>query len=193
MKIKYPDVKINFVQASLEKSPFPDNYFDVIVSDAVYEHCKDLLTVMSETYRLLRPNGIVYASYGPLWYSPGGDHFSPRGGFENAYNHVALSPEDFKGYFESQRNSTEDFQSGGRYIELKLFSYLTTKQYLEIFQLAGFKIESLILQTSNDSLRFRKNYPDKWKQLLEFNSLDNINEDDLIITANLVVLRKSKT
>lgn len=186
----YPDVKSNFVQASLEESPFPANYFDAIVSDAVYEHCKDLLAVMLETYRLLRPNGIVYASYGPLWYSPGGDHFSPRGGFENAYNHVALSPELFGQYFKTNRNSNEDFQSGGRYIELKLFSYLTTKQYLEIFQQAGFIIESLILQISKDALKFRKDYPDKWKQLLELNSVPPISEDDLIINSNLIILRK---
>jgi len=84
---------------------------------------------MRETHRVLKPDGRVYATYGPLWYSPGGDHFSGRGGLRNAYNHLLLDPGQYEAYFEEHLEDSEDAQSGGRYVRLGLFSYLTTDGY----------------------------------------------------------------
>jgi len=41
-------------------------------------------------------------------------------------------------------------------IELKLFSYLTTRQYIDIYQEAHFVVKGLILEISPDALRFKK-------------------------------------
>jgi len=41
--------------------PFPDNFFDGVVIQAVLEHVIDPQRVVDEIYRVLKPNGIVYA------------------------------------------------------------------------------------------------------------------------------------
>jgi SAM-dependent methyltransferase len=41
--------------------PFPDDYFDTIICQAVLEHTRDSKRVVAEIYRVLKPNGLVYA------------------------------------------------------------------------------------------------------------------------------------
>ena len=73
-------VPVEFRTAPLEDHGFLDSdSVDLIVSDAVYEHCRDLPQVMRESRRLLRPGGYLYASYGPLYFCAGGTIF-PVGG-----------------------------------------------------------------------------------------------------------------
>ena len=87
-------VRVDFRVSAIEDVPFLEsNRVDLIASDAVYEHCRDLPGVMQESFRILKPGGCIYASYGPLYFCAGGDHFSGRGGLENSFNHLLLDPE----------------------------------------------------------------------------------------------------
>src|SRR6266404_3232981 len=62
-------VPVEFHQAALEDHAFISNgAIDLCVSDAVLEHCKNLVAVMRESFRILRPGGSLYATYGPLWF-----------------------------------------------------------------------------------------------------------------------------
>jgi 2-polyprenyl-3-methyl-5-hydroxy-6-metoxy-1,4-benzoquinol methylase len=48
--------------------PFPDEYFDVVVSNHVIEHVSDQQLHLSEIARVLKPNGVVYlATPNRLW------------------------------------------------------------------------------------------------------------------------------
>ena len=48
--------------------PFPDNYFDIVVSNHVVEHVSNQNLHFSEMARVLKPNGIVYfATPNRLW------------------------------------------------------------------------------------------------------------------------------
>lgn len=70
---RFPFTKLDFIQADLTKlQAFGDASFDVVGSDGVFEHVRDLPAVLREFHRVLRPGGIVYATYGPLWYCWGG-------------------------------------------------------------------------------------------------------------------------
>lgn len=183
-------VEVDFRVASIENVSFlASNSVDFIASDAVYEHCQNLPEVMAESFRILKPGGCIYASYGPLYFCAGGDHFSGRGGLETCFNHVLLDSEAYQRYLEAHQQEIEDFQGGTRYIQLKLFSFLTTSQYVKIYQEADFVIREIILEISPDALQFKKIYPDK------FNFIANKQEgkcrpDDLIIKANLIILQK---
>ena len=181
---------MDFRVSAIEDVSFLEkNSVDLIASDAVYEHCRDLPGVMRESCRILKPGGCIYASYGPLYYCAGGDHFSGRGGLSTCFNHLWLDPEAYQRYLEAYQEEIEDFQGGARYIELKLFSYLTTRQYIEIFQAAHFVVKGLILEISPEALRFKKLFPDEFDFIVNQYE-DKCCKDDLLIKANLVILQK---
>jgi SAM-dependent methyltransferase len=182
-------VEVYFYQAPLEDHSFIDSEcIDLCASDTVYEHCTNLHKVMLETNRILKRNGYVYATYGPMWFCAWGNHFS-RGGSENAFNHLILDEQSYKLYYKKYLNQEEDFQSGGRYIELGLFSYLTTSEYLEIYRKTGFVVDDLILELSSQALSYAKKFPEQFASMAD--KLKNrCNRDDFIIKANLVRLKK---
>lgn len=181
-------VPIEFYQSPLHKLGFlADCSIDLCASDAVYEHVKNLSEVMHETYRVLKSDGFVYASYGPLWFCAGGDHFG-RGGLANVYNHVLLNEAEYQAFFEQHRRQNESFQSGGRYVEIDLFSKLTTEDYLRIFRASGFQIDSLFFELSATAIKFKRLHPDLFIRLKEHNPSCTI--DDFVINAHLIRLKK---
>ena len=180
---------VEFHQAPLEDHSFlEDSSVDLCASDAVYEHCKNLPSVILETTRVLKQDGYAYASYGPLWFCASGDHFD-RGGLECAYNHLVLDDGVYREYLNSYKAEQEDIQSGSRYFELGLFSYLTTSDYLEIFRSAGFVLDDLILEVSAQALNFRKRFPERFAKL-EKKYAGRCKPDDFLIKANFVRLKK---
>jgi SAM-dependent methyltransferase len=183
-------VGVDFHLSALEDVSFlENNSIDFIASDAVYEHCRDLPDVMRESFRILKPGGCIYASYGPLYFCAGGDHFSGRGGLENCFNHLRLDPEAYQQYLATYQEEIEDFQGGARYIELNLFSYLTTRQYINIYRETGFVVKELILEISQEALQFKKIYADKFELLVD-KYKEQCCQDDLLIKANLIILQK---
>ena len=106
-------VTVDFRLSAIEDVSFlENNSVDLIASDAVYEHCQGLPGVMRESFRILKPGGCIYASYGPLYYCAGGDHFSGRGGLETCFNHLLLDPEAYQRYLEAYQEVIEEFQGG---------------------------------------------------------------------------------
>jgi SAM-dependent methyltransferase len=173
--------------SGLEALPFASGTFDIAVSDAVFEHCKDLEAVMRETKRVLRPGGFAYATYGPMWFCLGGDHFSGRGGLTHGYNHVELDSKDYQKYFREMRLAEEDAQSGGRYVELDLFSKLKTSEYFDIFRRCRFKVVDLILEVEPDALQFRKMFPERFDGIVR--KYPGLTSDDLLVKTNIVLLQ----
>lgn len=53
---------------------YPDATFDAIVSDATIEHLPDIDEAMAEMHRVLVPGGMVYAQWGPSWWTYNGPH-----------------------------------------------------------------------------------------------------------------------
>ncbi len=105
--------------------------------------------VLAETTRVLAPGGRLYASVGPLWFAAGGDHFSGRAPLADVFAHVDRDPLDYRRFFDRNRQPVEDFQSGGRYVEIDLFSKLTLDGYLAAIEAAGFDREYLSVQVSH--------------------------------------------
>ena len=64
--------KICFVNKKIED--IDDNSFDVIFSKDVFEHIEEPKNIMDEMFRVLKPGGECIVGFGPLWYSPFGDH-----------------------------------------------------------------------------------------------------------------------
>ena len=63
---------------------------DIICSDAVFEHLRHFEVAVKEMTRVLASGGVLYANFGPLWHSWGGDHISGSKDFAQGYNHIDL-------------------------------------------------------------------------------------------------------
>jgi SAM-dependent methyltransferase len=184
-------VRVDFHEAPLEALPFiASRSIDLAASDAVFEHVRDLPGVLAETARVLKPRGAVYASVGPLWYTAGGDHFSARGPLADVFAHIDRDPEDFRRFFDANRHPVEDFQSGGRYVELDLFSKLTLDAYLGAFRDVKLDTEHLALQVSHLALDFVRRYPDRVPAILARHP--HLSADDLRVAGFVVRLRQSE-
>jgi SAM-dependent methyltransferase len=182
-------VRVDFQAAPLEQHAFlASGSIDVCVSHGVFEHCRDLPAVLREAHRVLRPTGLQFAAFGPLWYAPGGDHFSSRAGLEHVYAHIALEPDAYRAFFRAQRRPEEDFQSGGRYVELDLFSKLTADQYLAAFDAAGFSVTGLVAHIQRLALDFERAYPQRWAAL-RARIAGRADVDDLRLSALCVRMR----
>ncbi len=65
--------KVNFLHQDIN-SWRTDLKFDFIITKEVFEHTIDLGIVLNSMYKLLNPNGIIYAGFGPLYNFFNGDH-----------------------------------------------------------------------------------------------------------------------
>lgn len=93
---------VRFRQGSVEALPFPDETFDLVIANFVFEHTRDFTRAIVEAERVLVPGGIVYLSvpnaksfedelYRALF--AGGGHrqrFGLRGILRNVYAHTGL-------------------------------------------------------------------------------------------------------
>ena len=185
------NVEVDFFASSLNSVPkVKSNSIDLIVSDAVYEHCQDMQSVIKEAFRVLKVNGFIYANYGPLYYSAGGDHISGNDDLSNRFNHIMLEKDKYKKYIKSLKLDDEDVQGGYRYVELDLFSKLTTQEYIDIYKKNSFQIKDFWVEINSQAVKFRKKFPDKYNKLLTFLP-DKCSKKDLFIKSHHIKLKKS--
>ena len=184
-KKKYK-TEIKFLQADVtDLRPIKDNSIDVIGSDAVFEHINKFSEAVRELTRVLNANGILYANFGPLWYSWGGDHISGTDDFKNAYNHIRLNEKDYKAYLDSFGEFSHNEHDGRTWIKNNLFSYLKPKEYLAILEENKLvrKYTSCVIDIR--SLEYRAKYPE-----IFFNLAKNFGEDTLLITGMTIIYAK---
>lgn len=62
------------VAGSANGIPVDDESFDYVFSANAFEHIADLPGALREMRRVLRPSGMIYAHYGPIWSAPDGHH-----------------------------------------------------------------------------------------------------------------------
>jgi SAM-dependent methyltransferase len=177
---------INFRQASMEALPFDDATFDVIASDAVLEHVRNLDAMVAETARVLKPGGYALHTFGPLYFSYGADHCISAYGESAGYDHLLLDEHTYRA-----RISDRAFFAKGGAPDLAFwalhdqFSFATAADYLDLFS-KHFELLLIIAKCSPQALHYRKTNPESWIRLLDL----GISECDLITKGLSVVLRK---
>lgn len=63
-----------YLKGRAQHVPYPDEYFDFIFSCNCFHHISNFNDALSEMHRVLKPNGIVYSAFGPIWSAPDGCH-----------------------------------------------------------------------------------------------------------------------
>ncbi|MFH4968054.1 class I SAM-dependent methyltransferase [Gaetbulibacter sp. M240] len=66
--------KVCLIQMDASDLKLKDNSVDLVFSYDAFEHFSNPEKVMSEIYRVLKPNGYIYLEFGPLFMSPMGLH-----------------------------------------------------------------------------------------------------------------------
>jgi SAM-dependent methyltransferase len=131
---EYPDMaKIHYAAPLyFTQTPYPSDFFDLIYSHTVLEHVprKDLLPLLAECRRILRPRGIVSCFIGYA------DHWHYFDGSITPYNFLQYSEKEWGKYSPS-------FQYQNR---------LRHSDYLKIFEEAGFEIVEANPRSESDAV-----------------------------------------
>lgn len=166
---------VEFVQADLSRlTSIADESVDVIGSDAVFEHLRDLPGVLSEFHRVLKPNGVLYATFGPLWYGWGGDHVSGYDHVNAGFNHLILSRDMWLRYVDANGTQEHSEHDGRTWIEHDLFSRLKPDQYLSCMKAAGFDVRFHSAIIDPRAVQALQGQPTLRKELLQQNALRDL-------------------
>ena len=184
---RYPASKVEFVQGDLQRLDlFEDGRFDVIGSDAVLEHVTNLPVVAREFVRLLRPGGIVYATFGPLWYTWQGDHYSGWDSLASGFNHLVMDAKSYERYFElGDFDSHPELEEGRSWTRYKLFSHLRSTDYVETLSKAGLERQFIGVLIEPNAVRCLRKHESLRNVLLKNNT-----ERDLLVGGMTVIYRK---
>lgn len=177
-----------FHHGTLDRIPLADGSIDIIESRAVLEHVGNMVAAAAETARVLTPEGVALHSFGPLYFTHGGDHCISAYGVDHGFDHLLL---DQASYMEAILDE-EAFQKFGaeasdsRYWAIQqIFSYLKPQEYLETFA-PYFDIVLKLGMISDQAVSFRRAHPSLWQSLLG----QGLRESDLLIGSMTLILRK---
>ena len=184
-------IEIKFEQKNITEIE-SHKIYDFIVSDAVFEHLKDFSFAIKKCNSLLKTSGVMYASYGPLWYCHGGDHFSNRHDVKQGFNHLLISQEEYMNFFrENVTNLDNEIKlhgSAGIFVKENLFSKLTGNQYMNEYSKNNLYSEFTVVEFCPISFEMIKSDKILCKKLLnstKFRDLENF-----YLKSQIVFLKK---
>lgn len=172
---------LSFYQADV--SDFKSDFkFDLIVSDAVFEHLYHFEACLQNIAALLAPKGLLYATYGPLWHTWGGDHISGYDTLQNGFNHLILKEDKYWPYLNKAGPFDTPEDDGRTWIKEKLFSYLKAEDYIHHFNQLCLNRLFLGVEISPEAERCLKRYPEVKQRLL-----DQYDQSDLVIKGMSII------
>lgn len=180
-----PGVEVNFAQGNLEDlGQFPEASFDLVSSDAVFEHVRDIPKVLAQFHRILKPGGVLYATFGPLWYGWGGDHVSGYDSVLSGFNHLTLKEAVYLRYLDGLGQQEHSEHDGRTWIDNDLFSRLKPVQYLQYLDEAGFK-RLFVAEIIDPSAVECLDHPD-----FDRSPLDGVNDHDLRVSGMTIIYQR---
>lgn len=124
---------IRFCSTPLEQ--LQENDFDIILSNAAFEHIFDLEGMLAQMKKRLKPGGRIYTGFGPLYNSPRGDHGWCK--TKIPWGHLIFSE---KSILERLNKNRKDPIGSINDLGLNRLSF---KQYMDIFAHSGLRIVDL--------------------------------------------------
>lgn len=156
-----------FYEGGFESLPKSlENSFDFIISDAVLEHVKNMPDFVAQSKVFLKDNGVFYASFGPIWYGPCGDHLDWEG--SEIFNHLVFSGGEYDKRIKEvfgEPKIADDSCEGFFLLKEKLFSYLKAEEYFNLFFGAGFRKELICAKISSRATKLAEAGDSVFKEL----------------------------
>jgi SAM-dependent methyltransferase len=167
--IDFPDLKqyeqkINnmfIMRADGRCLPFSNDSFDFVFSIATLEHVNGIEIFLAEATRVLKPKGIFYISFGPIWSCSKGHHVYAKSGSKEArfwkpgknpipdYAHLLMTAEELKSYLSSGPCCEELIEPIIQWIYYgNDINRCHFNEYIDVFQKSSLQIQSI--RFSND-------------------------------------------
>ncbi len=182
----FPDTVVQFAQRDLTfLEGFSNEAFDVVASDALFEHLSDISSVLKEFRRVLRKDGVLYATFGPLWHCWGGDHISGSDDPSHGYNHLLLEQSDYQEYLNGFGVLEHSKHDGRTWIKEGLFSFLSPNEYCLKIDESGYEriFTSLIIDPR--AVQYLKRHETHRRRLEDMVS----HPTDLLVTGMTIICK----
>lgn len=173
--LSYGDTK--FVKGDVCQLPFESESFDLAFSYNSFEHFHQPRKALLEMLRVLRPNGILYLDFGPIYYAPKGLHLYNK--VFIPYCQLLFEFKTLEEYCLAHNLGAPKFNIGKGLSGWSIGQYRNL--WNEINQLAS--IDQYYENPTYAGLKLVEKYPEYFKG--KFESID-----DLIITQIQIKLKK---
>lgn len=121
--------------------------FDVIVSQNTFEHISDIGAALASFNRLLKPGGLAYLGFSPLYHSPFGDHGELRAPIRLPWLHlVAGRKRVIASFNKANRESVTTLSECG-------YNALKPADFLRAFKQSGLEVEQVRLNRTEGRLK----------------------------------------
>lgn len=171
LRAGYPNLDLGFRQVPPDRfAGVADAGFDILSSENVFEHVRDLDAVLGECARVIRPGGLLFSSFGPLWFTWSGDHFAATREDGDGFAHLRS---DFSAYKETLRAlpfRSGDLADGRVWVLQDLFSFLRPLDYVRLCA-RHFEQLSVRAHLSMEALAWRERHPEDYASLCERHGL----------------------
>jgi SAM-dependent methyltransferase len=149
----------------------PDGAVDCVFSYNAFEHVQDPEAVLNEMSRIVRPGGLIYLSFGPLYYSAFGEH---------AYRSIPIPYCQFLFQIETMNQFCRD--RGLEEIDPHHVNRWSLQNYRELWDKFGSRLErvSYIENPSVHHIGLIRSYPSCFKNK-SANALDFVVSDIKVI------------
>lgn len=179
---------VQFSQNPLEETRFASGSFDVVCSEAVYEHVDSIEDAVAESHRLLRAGGLMFHAIGPLYYTFGGDHCSGDIDPGEGFNHLLLPEAEYRASVDrDERYINSHDPNGNFWAKQGIFSFATAEEYLQAIDHRFTRCFQIVV-LSDSADQFAKAHPQRWARLLELGYA----ETDLLVKGLYVCGRKDE-
>jgi len=162
---RLPGMNQAMVRSDIEHLPLSEGSVDLVFAKAVFEHLGNFKACIKEIHRAMRAGALIWADFGPLWYTYGGPHDDNIG-----YEQVILTDVELSKRFRPGSEG-ELYWKNGMFSRLRLSEYRSTLEKYFVMRQWGIGI-------STAGLRFKKAHPERWRDLCRTES-----EADLLVWA----------
>jgi len=189
---------IRLARCDAARLPFPDNYFNAIVSINVFEHIEQVDFAMQEAYRVIEPGGIAFLHL-PPYFSAWGPHLEnwihfpwPHLLFSEPTLMRVAAREDARQRLSSQfvEAARIDWQaSGGRIPDV---NRVTLRHFRQMVRQAGFTIlQFRLLPIGYDFLKSADSAPKRFAHWVLNQAAHTPFMQEVIVTKMVYVLQKA--
>jgi SAM-dependent methyltransferase len=122
----FPLVNFEFHTGDATNLIYKDSMFDLVVSFNAMEHIPDPGLAFSEMFRVVRPGGLIYLTFDPIWTCDSGSHFYHR--VPRPWQHLLHSDDEYVDAIISAGGNAEEVDDFRHAMNRRRLSY-----YREMF------------------------------------------------------------